>query len=111
MVIDKVIMDICIVWCLCIVGIGECCNYVIVIFYKLEYVVFNLFIDLVCIFMLCGWNKGIRKSVVVVRIFDFRIRKDERIGEIKKDNIISNDLINFDFCRELYRLVCDEEKE
>ena len=109
--IDKVTMDICTAWCSCIAGTGECCNHVLATLYKLEYAVSNLFTDPACTSMPCGWNKGTRKSVAAARILDLRIRKDKRTSETKKDNIISNDLINFDPRREPHRLVRDEEKE
>ena len=79
--------------------------------YKLIYAGSNLFTDPACTSMPCGWNKGTRKSIAAARILDLRIRKDKRTCETKKDNIISNDLINFDPRREPHKLMPDEEKE
>lgn len=45
-------------------------------------------------------NKGTRKRIAAARIPDHRITKDKRTCETKKDNIVTNDLINFDPCWE-----------
>ena len=89
----------------------QCCNHVIATLYKLEYAVSNLFTDPACTSMPSEWNKGTRKRIAAARILDLRIRRDKRTSEITIDNIISNDLINFDPRWEPHRMVRDEEKQ
>ena len=56
--IDTVTMDICTVWCSCIVGTRKCCNHVIATLYMYEYAVSNLFTHSEWSFMSCEWNKS-----------------------------------------------------
>lgn len=50
-------------YCICIVGYSKCCNYVIVLFYKIEFVGEYGFIDLFYIERVCLWNNFSIKDI------------------------------------------------
>ena len=70
-------------------GASRCCNHVISMLYKVEYVNANNVCSPACTSIPCGWNKSAKKIIEPKRISEIAVRKKMRssMGDKPKDTI------------------------
>ncbi|CAH3151805.1 unnamed protein product [Porites lobata] len=73
-------------WCTCTAGIGEVCNHVIALLYKVNFAHKKAYISPACTSVPQGWNKGTRKDVAPTQIKNLVFRKDKRLGRTVPKN-------------------------
>ena len=83
--LEKEIGSICSAGCTCMAGLGQCCNHVAALLFKIEDAIKLGYNSLTCTSMPCTWNKGCSKPVENAPLCDIKnlFKKDVR-GRDKK---------------------------
>ena len=81
--------DILCAYCSCTAGFGGCCNHVVAIFYRVEYVNTKGYIDPACTDLTCSWNKTTDRGVQPLKIKDAVIQKHE-VSKSNKSHVLQS---------------------